>query len=89
MSSIVRRIRKLEIQQNPPENEAARRAVTTLIERRRQRAEARGEPFVDLRERNQIGIDYRPRTIAEMLRQAHQRRRQRRNENSHQTDRPA
>ena len=49
--------------------------LTTLIERRQRRAEASGEPFEDPRERSRFHIDHRPRTIAEVLRQARQRRR--------------
>ncbi len=49
------------------------RLVTTLIGRRKRRAEASGEPFEDPRERSRFPIDHRPRTIAEVLRQARQR----------------
>ena len=73
MRSIDRRIRRLENRFDPPENEAAWRLVTTLIERRQRRAEASGEPFEDPRERSRFPIDHRPRTIAEVLRQARQR----------------
>jgi hypothetical protein len=45
MRSIDRRIRRLENHFDPPENEAAWRLVTTLIERRQRRAEASGAPF--------------------------------------------
>ena len=76
MRSIDRRIRRLENRFDPPENEAAWRLVTTLIERRQRRAEASGEPFEDPRERSRFPIDHRPRTIAEVLRHARQRGRQ-------------
>ena len=73
MRSIDRRIRRLENRFDPPENEPAWRLVTTLIERRQRRAQANGEPFEDPRERSRFPIDHRPRTIAEVLRQARQR----------------
>jgi hypothetical protein len=45
MKSIERRIRRLEHRFDPPENEAAQKAVALLRDRRRRRLETSGQPF--------------------------------------------
>jgi hypothetical protein len=47
LAVIDRRLRRLEESFAPQENEEVRRLVALLRERRRRRAEASGEPFVE------------------------------------------
>jgi hypothetical protein len=67
MKSIDRRIRRLEQRFDPPENEAARKSVALLLDRRRRRLEASGQPFEDWQSARLTDDRGRPLSVSEIL----------------------
>ena len=68
MKPIVRRLRKLEDRFAPRINEKGHRLVEVILERRRRRAEAVGEPYQDAPQKTLFDGNNRPRSLDEVLR---------------------
>jgi integrase len=77
-----RRIRQLEQRFDPPENEAARKAVALLQERRRKRLEASGQPFEEGPPARLTDDRGRPLAVSEILQAGRIRARERNHEGS-------
>jgi hypothetical protein len=68
MKPIVRRLRKLEDRFAPRINEKGQSLVEVILERRRRRAEALGEPYDDPPQNSLSDVHNRPRSLEEVLR---------------------
>ena len=80
MKSIDKRIRRLEHRFDPPENDAARKAVALLRERRRRLLEASSQPFEDWQSARLTDDRGRPFSVGEILQAGRIRARERNHE---------